>query len=304
MKKLLYAMLIAILSFTALTACGISKGASNELDKFVIAYLPQETDTQVQKTYKEFEKQLSEKLGVPVEAYQATSYNAAIEAMKNQKADLALFGQFSYIVASERANAEALAGISIPALEGKPSSVIIVPKDSDIKSVADLKGKTIGFVDPVSTSGHLLPKATIVKELGIGPEKLEKEGDFFKSMQFAGKHDNAVIGVVRGQYDAAGTSPMIPSMLEEKGIIEKGSYRVIAEADPIPYAPMAVRGDLPKDIKDKVQQFVLSYNDPNYFKSIIGTEDGKFVKIQDSDYDVIRDISKSLNLSPEELLEN
>jgi phosphonate transport system substrate-binding protein len=304
MKKLLYSIFLAILSISVLSACGQSNSAASEMDKFVIAYLPQETDTQIQKTYKDFEKQLSEELGVPVEAYQANSYNAAIEAMKNQKADLALFGQFSYIVASDRANAEAIAGISIPELEGQPSSVIIVPKDSDIQSIADLKGKTMGFVDPVSTSGHLLPKATIVKELGIEPELLEKDGDFFKSTQFAGKHDNTIIGVVRGQYEAAGTSPMMPKMLEEKGIIEKGSYRVIAEADPIPVAPMAVRGDLPDDMKAKVQTFILSYDNPDYFKSIIGSENGKFVKIQDTDYDVIRDISKSLNLSPEQLLEN
>lgn len=304
MKKLLYSIFIAILSISVLSACGQSNRTAGEIDKFVVAYLPQETDSQLQKTYKDFEKQLSEQLGVPVEAYQANSYNAAIEAMKNQKADLALFGQFSYIVAADRANAEAIAGISIKELEGQPSSVIIVPKDSDIQSIADLKGKTMGFVDPVSTSGHLLPKATIVKELGIEPELLEKDGDFFKSTQFAGKHDNAIIGVVRGQYDAAGTSPIMPKMMEEKGIIEKGSYRVIAEADPIPVAPMAVRGDLSDEIKEKVQSFILSYDNPDYFKSIVGSENGKFVKIQDSDYDVIREISESLNLSPEQLLEN
>ncbi|WP_382549496.1 phosphate/phosphite/phosphonate ABC transporter substrate-binding protein [Streptomyces sp. NPDC057131] len=164
-----------------------------------VAYLPQESDEQMQKTYSNFEKELSEKIGVKVEAYQANSYNAAIEAMKNNKADMAMFGPFSYIVAEERADAELIANLNNPELEGQAPSVIVVPKDSDIQTIADLEGKTIGFADPVSTTGHLLPKSTIVKELGIGVEELEKS--FFKSVQFSGGHDKALIGVVRVQYE-------------------------------------------------------------------------------------------------------
>lgn len=304
MKKLLSFLSMMILLAGVLTACGTnsSTGAAKQ-DKFVIAYLPQETDEQMQKTYDDFEKKLSEKIGIKVEAFQASSYNAAIEAMKNNKADLVMFGPFSYIVAAERANAELIANLSIPALEGKSPSVIVVPKDSEIQTIADLKGKTIGFADPVSTTGHLLPKSTIVKELGMEVEKLET--DFFKDVQFAGGHDKALIGVVRGQYDAAGVSAMIPGMLEEKGVIEKGSYRVIAEAEPIPVgAPFAVRGALNQETKDQVKEFLLSYNDPNYFKSILGSEDAKFVEANDSEYDQLREIAKMLNLSPEQLLEN
>lgn len=306
MKKLIAILLTMIIMTGALTACGTNSSIGKaKQDKFVIAYLPQETDEQMQKTYDNFEKELSETIGMKVEAYQASSYNAAIEAMKNNKADMAMYGPFSYIVAVERADAEIIANLSIPALEGKAPSVIVVPKDSDIQTIADLKGKTIGFADPVSTTGHLLPKATIAKELGIEAAKLEKDGDFFKSVQFAGGHDKAFIGVVRGQYDAAGVTSMIPGMLEEKGVVEKGAYRVIAEADPIPVgAPFAVRGSLDQDTKAKVKEFLLSYNDPNYFKSILGSEDAKFVEANDSDFDQLREIAKLMNLSPEELLNN
>ena len=303
MKKLLSFLVIMLIATGILAGCGTSSSSgSAKQDKFVIAYLPQESDEQMQKTYSNFEKELSEKIGMEVEAYQANSYNAAIEAMKNNKADMAMFGPFSYIVAEERAEAELIANLNNPELEGQAPSVIVVPKDSDIKTIADLEGKTIGFADPVSTTGHLLPKSTIVKELGIGVEELEKS--FFKSVQFAGGHDKALIGVVRGQYDAAGVSAMMPSMLEEKGIIEKGSYRVIAESEPIPVgAPFAVRSGLDQEVKDHIKEFLLSYDDPQYFKNILGTENGKFVDADDSDYDQLRDIAEMLNLSPEQLLE-
>lgn len=304
MKKLLSFLVIILIATGILAGCGTSSSSgSAKQDKFVIAYLPQESDEQMQKTYSNFEKELSEKIGIEVEAYQANSYNAAIEAMKNNKADMAMFGPFSYIVAEERADAELIANLNNPELEGQAPSVIVVPKDSEIKTIADLEGKTIGFADPVSTTGHLLPKSTIVKELGIGVEELEKS--FFKSVQFAGGHDKALIGVVRGQYDAAGVSAMMPAMLEEKGIIEKGSYRVIAESEAIPVgAPFAVRSGLDQEMKDNIKKFLLSYDDPQYFKNILGTENAKFIEATDSEYDKLRDIAEMLNLSPEQLLES
>lgn len=301
MKKIFSLVLTALISVSLLSACSTSSSNAAKLDKFVIAYLPQETDEKAQKLNKDFETKLSEKLGIPVESYKANSYNAAIEAMKNGKADYALFGPFSYIVAVERANVEPIAEITLPAMANKPASVIIVPKESNIQTVADLKGKTFGFVDPVSTTGHLMPKANIIKALGITPEELEK--GFFKDIQFAGGHDKAVLGVVRGQYDAAGVSAIMPSMLESKGLIEKGSYRVISESDPLPGTAIGIRSDLPEDIKAKVKEFLLSYDNPAYFEGLMGMPDAKFIEANDSNYDKIRETAKMLNLSPEQLLE-
>ncbi|PZD97126.1 phosphate/phosphite/phosphonate ABC transporter substrate-binding protein [Paenibacillus sambharensis] len=296
-------LLLAVITvFTAIvTGCGSQ--AASAPDKFVIAYLPQESDTQTQQTYKDFENKLSEAIGVPVESYKATSYNAAIEAMKNNKADLAMFGPFSYIVAVERAGVEPIVGVSIPALANAPASVIIVPKDSPIQTLEDLKGRTFGFVDPVSTTGHLFPKATLVKQLGVTPEELDTS--FFKSVQFAGKHDNAVLGVVRGQYDAAAASAIIPDMLVQRGIIEKDSYRVLAASEAMaPITPFAIRSSVPQEMKDQVKSFLLGYEDPNYFKAVMGSDQAKFVDIADSDFDPIRETAELLNLSPEQLLEN
>lgn len=300
MKKIISLLLLVIATVSVLSACS-SSGESGSMKKFVIAYLPSEATAESAKLNKDFEDKLSETIGLPVESYKATSYNAAIEAMKNGKADLATFGPFSYIVAVDRAGVEPIVGVSLPAMANSPASVIIVPKDSDIQTIADLKGKTIGFVDPVSTTGHLFPKSMIVKELGIDPEELET--NFFSSIQFAGKHDTAVLGVVKGQYDAAGVSGMYPEMLVEKGLIEKDSYRVIASSEPLNATPVGIRSTVPAEMKEKVKSFLLSYDNPDYFEGMFGMSDAKFIEVQDSDFDNIRDIAKQLNLSSEELLQ-
>ncbi|MBB3113949.1 phosphonate transport system substrate-binding protein [Paenibacillus phyllosphaerae] len=298
MKRMVSLLLLVIMSLSILSAC--SSEESGEMKKFVIAYLPSESSDESAKLNKTFEDKLSETIGLPVESYKATSYNAAIEAMKNGKADMATFGPFSYIVAAERAGVEPIVGISLPSLANSPASVIIVPKDSDIQTIADLKGKTIGFVDPVSTTGHMFPKSMIVDELGIDPEELET--NFFSNIQFAGKHDTAVLGVVKGQYDAAGVSGMYPAMLEAKGLIEKDSYRIIASSGPLNATPVGIRHTVPDDIKSKVKQFLLGYDDPEYFENLFGMADAKFIEVQDSDFDNIREVAKKLNLTSEELL--
>ncbi|MCC3374296.1 phosphate/phosphite/phosphonate ABC transporter substrate-binding protein [Cohnella sp. REN36] len=296
MKKSLWLVLSAFLLISVMAGCGSNGNAPK---KFTIVYLPQETDEKGQQINKDFEDKLSEKLGIPVESIKATSYNAAIEAMKNGKADYAMFGPFSYIVAVDRAKVEPVAEITIPAMANSPASVIVVPKDSPIQTVADLKGKTFGFVDPVSTTGHLLPKATIVKELGIKPEELDH--GFFKDVQFAGGHDKAILGVARGQYDAAGTAAMMIGLMESKGVIEKDSLRVIASSDPLPGTAIGIRGDLPDDVKAKVKAFLLGYDNSEYFE-LLGMTGAKFVEAKDSNYDKLREIAKSLNLSSDELL--
>ncbi|CAM4380531.1 phosphate/phosphite/phosphonate ABC transporter substrate-binding protein [Paenibacillus typhae] len=298
MKRMLSLLLLIVATVSVLSAC--SSAQAGAMEKFVIAYLPSESNDSAAKLNKDFEDKLSEAIGLPVESYKATSYNAAIEAIKNGKADMATFGPFSYIVAVDRAKVEPIVGVSLPSLAEAPASVIIVPKDSDIQSIADLKGKTIGFVDPVSTTGHLFPKSMIVDELGIDPEELET--NFFSNIQFAGKHDTAVLGVVKGQYDAAGVSGMYPAMLAAKGLIEEDSYRVIASSGPLNATPVGIRSTMPEETKEKLKSFLLGYDNEEYFENLFGMPDAKFIEVKDSDFDNIRDIAKKLNLSTEDLL--
>lgn len=298
MKRMLSLLLIIAAAVSVLSAC--SSDQTGAMKKFVIAYLPSESNDSTAKLNQDFEDELSAAIGLPVESYKATSYNAAIEAIKNGKADMATFGPFSYIVAVDRAQVEPIVGVSLPALGDSPASVIIVPKDSDIQTIADLEGKTIGFVDPVSTTGHLLPKSVIVDELGIDPEELET--NFFSNIQFAGKHDTAVLGVVKGQYDAAGVSGMYPEMLVSKGLIEKDSYRVIARSGPLNATPIGIRSTIPEETKAQLKSFLLSYDNSEYFENMFGMPDAEFVEVQDSDFDNIRNIAEKLNLSTEDLL--
>lgn len=299
-------------SALVLAACGNdsdsssqSKASEEKLEEFVIAYLPQEGSEAKAALDEKFEVALEEILGVDVSSYQANSYNAAIEAMKNDKADLALLGPFSYIVAAERAGAEVLATIDAGQQSDGPMSVFVTAADSDINSLKDIKGKTMGFADPVSTSGHLMPKKYLIDELGVTLEDLETDGKFFKSVQFAGGHDKALIGAVNKQFDVAAVSAVIGDMLVENGVVKDGSYKVIGEVPSLHVGAsgaFAIRGDHTDETKKKVQEFLINYDDEAYLNGLTGIKGAKLVEISDSEFDAFREVAEALNMSPEDLL--
>jgi len=71
-------------------------------------------------------------------------------------------------------------------------SLIVVPKDSPVQSVQELKGKTFLFSAPASTSGHLFPRALLIELLGITNEEVKQ---FFGNVLFSGVNDKSILAI-------------------------------------------------------------------------------------------------------------
>ncbi|GAB5602953.1 phosphate/phosphite/phosphonate ABC transporter substrate-binding protein [Thermus sp. FJN-A] len=134
---------------------------------------------------------------VEVEIFVPTEYRGLIEAMKAGKLEFAFFPPDGYVLAHREAGAEVLLK---SVRNGNPYywSAIIVRRDSGMKRVEDLEGKTIAWVDPLSAAGYIFPRAALVSR-GINPDT------FFAKQVFAGKHDAAVLAVLNKSVDAAAT---------------------------------------------------------------------------------------------------
>jgi len=267
-----------------------------------MGFLPGEESTPENKAgNKIHQKALSDYLGIPVEVIICEDYNAVIETMKNNKTHLASFGPFSYIIAHDRSNAEA---IVVNCKEGKKenafyTSLFITNPASGIKQLSDLKGKTFAFVDPASTSGNLVPRSMFVKEFNVTPEELDTK--VFKSTQFSGSHNNSLLAAANRSVEAAAcTRQTYENGIKNKTVTEQDVV-IFAESDPIPSSPIAVRKDLPEDLKAKIKAFYLQWHDEEYQKlrNIVGY---RYMEINDSDYDTIRTIAKQMNMKPEDLL--
>lgn len=199
-----------------------------------------------------FQAYMSRELGVPVRVFRGSDYAAVVEAMRSGHAELAYLGPASYGLA-RRVMGERVAPIfrylDNEGLEGY-HSVMIVRADSPFQRVEDLRGRSLGFVDPNSTSGFQVP-GWFLRRQGMDPAA------FFARTGFAGSHEQNVTAVINGTFDAGVVSYSNDrrntfQRMAEKGMIPEGAVRVIWRSPLIPNSPLVLRMDLPEGFRRDV----------------------------------------------------
>lgn len=230
---------------------------------------------------------LAKALGMDVKPFVAADYNGVIEALRSKRLDVAYLGPFSYVLGTTVADIEAFA-VAETKKAGRTfyHSLIVARKDSGIATVADLKGRNFAFVDPSSTSGHLFPKAGLIKA-GFNPDK-----DFGRVI-FSGSHDSNAVAVQNKKIDAVAIADRILDAAIAKGLAKREDLVTVWKSDPIPESPTVWRKDLDPELKKRVQAAFLQVKDIPW--SDQGELNG-FHPTNDKAYDIIRDTAKSLNL--------
>ncbi|HLY65526.1 MAG TPA: phosphate/phosphite/phosphonate ABC transporter substrate-binding protein, partial [Chloroflexota bacterium] len=170
--------------------------------------------------------------GLKLKPFITTDYTATIEAMTSKKVDVAWLAPTAYVFAHDQNGAQVIykalrKNAKTGNLDDSYLGTILVPTNSPVKDIKDLKGKKFAFVDPVSTSGYIYPTALLLKN-GIDPKK-----DL--AATFAGGHDAAALAVYQGNADAAATFEDAPAqLLASKFPDIDQKLRVLAKTDPIP----------------------------------------------------------------------
>ena len=299
-KKRLFTLVLAIALLTVFGVGSAAAGGKNDksggVTQLVMCYLPNEASEELAEYRGMLQDAMSKAVGVKVTEVNIADYNAAVEAMRTKHADIVYFGPVSYVQAVDRSGAEAMVTTAVFGDKSQSgyTSKIIVKAGSSIKKLSDLRGKTFAFVDPASTSGNYVPTLELMNTFpGMTNEDFHTNGKFFSSVTFSGKHQNGLQAVIAGDIDAAPIASDILAAEIAGGRAKESDFVVIHESPRIPSSPMAIRSDIPADIKAKVKQFFLAYRDPAYFQYMMGiTPDKKpqFVEALDKDYDYVRDL--------------
>ena len=274
----------AVASLTLAATTGVIAQQPTELR---VGLIPSEDAQAMMRASQQVMEQLAAKTGMKVKPFVANDYNGVIEAMRSGKIDVAYFGPFSYVLASQLAQAEAFA-IPVAKKSGKSSyqSLIISKKDKGLASMAALQGKTFAFVDPSSASGHLFPKAGL-KGDGVDTDK------YFSRVIFSGSHDASIMAVANGKVDAAAVADPIFQTAVAKGHVKAEDFQIIWRSQPIPESPMAWRKNLDEATKKKVAAALAE------IKGLPWGDRGElngFAPTNDQAYDVVRNTAKALNL--------
>lgn len=266
------------------------------LKKINVAFIPAEDAGKTLSDNKELLAYMKQGFGVDVSGAVGTSYTAVIEAMRSKKVDIAFYGPFSYILAHAEANAQAL--IQGQDKDGKLAvynSYIIVPADSPIASLSDIRGKSFSFVDPASTSGHLVPSYTILQKGGL------KETDY--KPIYAGSHPASYQAVANKKVEAGAIASDIYASGVAAGTIDASKVKILDTSFAIPGSPIAIRGDIPQADQDLFTQLFLSINDQpkdsTLFKATtagLGSGTVKMLKGDDTTYDELRKIPAAIGI--------
>lgn len=252
----------------------------------VFAYTPVEDPAIYADIWQPFIDHLQTVTGKKVQFFAVQSNSAEVEAMRSGRLHIAGFstGPTPYAVN--------LAG-SVPfAIMGSDDGrfgyklQVFTQADSDIKEMADLKGKRVAHTSPTSNSGNLAPRA-LFPALGVTPEV-----DY--EVTYSGSHDQSMLGVVARDYDAAPVASEVVDRMAERGLYDTKDVRMIWESDPFPTTSYNMAHDLTPALQDKIREAFFSFD---FAGTALGEEFSgvqKFIPITYKDqWAVIREIQKA-----------
>jgi phosphonate transport system substrate-binding protein len=285
-------VVIALIAAVSVVASGpAGHGADAPLH---LVLTPSQKPTDLLAAGEEFGQALGKLVGVPVRVTVASDYAAVIEALRNRTADLAFVHPAGYVLANREAKAIILAR---NLWHGKSSftSRIFVRKESGFKTLDDLRGKTMAFVDPASSSGYIYPMVMLIQR---GLVKNKDPKTFFREVVFAGSHDASMRALLNGHVDAIASFDLAREQYL-KDPAERERITWVAETPPIPEAGIAARDGLDPAMFARVRAALVQIRGPAYavllkrLYDIDGFEAG-----DDRDYEPVRAAMELLGLRP------
>lgn len=251
----------------------------------VFTYTPVEDPAVYENIFKPFTDYLSQCTGKKVVYYQVQSNAAEIEAMRSGRLHV---GGFS---TGPTAFAVNIAGAVPFAVKGYEKEfqgynlILIVKKDSPYQKITDLKGKKVAHTSPSSNSGNLAPRA-LFPALGLVPDQDYK-------VLYSGKHDQSILGVNTGDYDAAPVASDVFERMARRGQIKEEDFRVIYRSEKFPTSSFAYAHDLDPALRDRMLKCFYDYRFPDEMKKAFDNADRFFPITYKEQWAVVRQVSEA-----------
>lgn len=262
----------------------------------VWAFVPSGETERVATGAEQVADMIYERTGLVIDTFVATEYAGVIEAMCSDppKAQMGSLATFAYILAADRGCAEAeLVSVRFgsPTYNGQ----IFARADSGIETIADLEGKTFCAVDPLSTSGWIIPSIEI-KAAGLDP-------DTDMEVVFAGSHDAAVSQVLEGECDAGASFVDARTTVEEQYPDVMEQTVIINISVDIPNDGVQYATTFPRELRDEINQALLDIADTEAGQEAldIAYQWESLEEHDDSFYDPFRQVLDAAGVSVEEL---
>ncbi len=249
-------MIKRLMAGMALAAAVAAPAAAQKLAEINFGIISTESSQNLKQDWGVLLQDMQKHVGVPVKGFFAPDYAGVIEGMRFNKVHVAWYGNKSGMEAVDRASGEVFA--QQIAQDGSPGywSWLIVHKSSPLNSIEDVKkhskSLTLGYGDPNSTSGFLVPSYYAMALYSMDPKTS------FKLMR-AANHETNLVAVANKQVDVATNNNESFEKFERRNPDKAKDIKVIWKSPLIPSDPMIYRKDLDPQLKAKIKEFFVTY---------------------------------------------
>ena len=285
MRQKFHVLALALIGTVLLI--GGCKRTSSDTQKLRVTMIPTTDPGKVVRESQPLVSYLEKETGAKIELTVPTNYAAAVEAIANDQVDIGYLGGFTYVQASKRAGV-------VPLVQRDRDqnfhSLFITQPNSNINTLADLKGHTFAFGDVNSTSGHLMPEY-YMRDAKVDPDVIAKA-------IYTGGHDATALAVANKKVDAGALDETVYQKMVKDGKIDASQVKVFYTTPPFfDYVWVARKGLDPK-LADSFTAAFLKLDEHNPAdKTILDLLSAtKYVKAVDGSYDKLRQAAKDSGL--------
>ncbi|BCR24137.1 putative selenate ABC transporter substrate-binding protein [Aquipseudomonas alcaligenes] len=281
-------MLKPVLALAAGLALSFTALAAQAADVLKVSAIPDEAPTELLRKFKPLGAYLEKELGMKVEFVPVADYPAVVEALATDRLDLAWLGGFTFVQVRLKT------GNAIPLVQREQDAQFtskFISANPDVKSLADLKGKSFAFGSVSSTSGSLMPRYFMLQD-GIKPET------FFSRVGYSGAHDATAAWVQAGKVDGGVLNASVWDKLVAAGKVDTSKVKVFATTPAYYDYNWTVRGTLDPALTAKIKQAFLALDPANpEHKAILDLQAAsRFIDTKPENYKGIEDAARAADL--------
>ncbi|MEW6116000.1 MAG: phosphate/phosphite/phosphonate ABC transporter substrate-binding protein [Nitrospirota bacterium] len=298
-KPLLSILLIALLVVcskddTALAwteGAGTNAGAGKEYT-LSIGLIPEQNIFKQMERYEPLATYIGKKAGIKVRLVTLPHYGNSIDHLASGRIDAAFLGSFVYALARAKLGVEVLARPEYVNGVSSYHGLLLVRKDSHIKSAKDMAGKRFAFVDRATTASYLLA-LTYFKKHGIADYRT-----YLREFYYAGTHEDVIYDVLNKKADIGAAKNTVYERLARADSRIANELMVVGKSASVPENGLTVRKGLDKSVKDKLKEVLLTMHyDPQGREVLKKFGAQRFIETTDADYRPVYKYARELGLN-------
>lgn len=255
-------------------------------EPLVLGIFPRFAATMVHDAFDPLAKYLSAELGREVKIETTKDQNAFAEAITTKRYDIVHFNQLNYVESHEKFGYDVVA-INEEFGKGTVAGALVVRKDSGIKNLADLRGKTIVFGGGPKAMVAYIANVALLQRAGL------KKGDYKE--EFAKSPVNAMTAVFHKQAVAGGTGDIGLKAQAGNEVLDVDELAFLAVGEQIPHVPWAVKTSLGADLTKKIQDALLKVKSSKDGAGILkAARLTNLLPAKDADFEIVRKMIKDV----------